>query len=480
MVTVAGNGSPGFSGEGGPAVSAALEATGLTIDRAGNLFIAGGDRILKVSTAGVVSTVAGTGADRFSGDGGPATLATFQGPTGVAVDQAGNLFIADYYNRRVRWISQDGIITTVAGGGTDSSGNSGPATNASLAFVYAVIIDPANNIVFSDFTDCYYGANGCTNTNHIRAISPSGTVTTVAGNGPSYPLGDGGPAINASLFEPQGLAEGNSGSLVIADTMHGLIREINSSGIISTLAGNGQIYNVFSGDGGPATSANLSGPLGMTTDAAGNLFIADAGNNRVRKVSPSGIITTFAGGGTAPGDGVPAISAMLGAPNSVAVDGSGNVFIAEVGDPTQGLIRKVSPNGLIATVASGLFLPFNLIADRAGNLYLTAGYYVERISPDGTLTTVAGGGNAYPPPDGIQATSADLAPVGIAVDNSGNLFIADDVRVCCPGRIFKISPSGTLTTIAGGGSALPVDGGPAMNIDLAPGGIAIDDAGNLL
>ena len=216
----------------------------------------------------------------------------------------------------------------------------------------------------------------------------------------------------------------------------------------------------------------------MTTDAAGNLFIADAGNNRVRKVSPSGIITTFAGGGTAPGDGVPATSAMLGAPNSVAVDGSGNVFFAE--SQIFGDIRKVSPNGVISTVASGIFDPFNLITDRAGNLYFTAGYYVKRLSPGGTITTVAGGGNVYPPPDGIQATSAALAPDAIAVDNSGNLFIADSVRVCCPGRIFKISPSGTLTMVAGGGSALPVDGGPAMNIDLSLNGIAIDDAGNLL
>jgi uncharacterized protein (TIGR03437 family) len=477
IVTVAGNGSPGFSGEGGPAVSAALQATGLTIDRAGNLFIAGGDRILKVSTAGVVSTVAGTGGDGFSGDGGPATLATFSGPAGVAVDPGGNLLITDYYNCRVRMVSPDGIITTVAGRGTDASGNSGPATNASLAFVYAVIVDPANNIIFSEFTDCYY-VNGCPHTNRIRAVSPNGTITTLAGNGLYYTPGDGGPAINAGLFEPQGLATGNAGGLLIADTLHALIREVSSGGIISTLAGNGQIYDVFSGDGGPATSANLSGPGGMTTDAAGNLFIADAGNNRVRKVSASGIITTFAGGGTATGDGVAATSAMLSTPDSVAVDGSGNVFIAEFGN-YQGLIQKVSANGVISTVASGIFDLFGLIADGAGNLYYIAGYNVDRLSPGGTITTVAGGGNVYPPPDGIQATSAALAPEGIAVDNSGNLFIADDVRSGYPGRVFKVSPGGTLTTIAGAGLALPVDGGPAMNVDLAPGGIAIDEAGNL-
>ncbi len=275
--TVAGNGMPGNSGDGGLAVNASLsDVTGLALDAAGNLYIAdaGNRRVRKVTPGGIISTVAGTGVEGFSGDGGPATNAQLNRPTSVIVS-AGNLYIADSSNQRLRRVSSDGTITTLAGNGVAGfSGDGGPATSASLRFPLGMAMDILGNLYFAD------GDN-----NRVRRISPGGVITTVAGNGAGRFAGDQGPATSASLNIPEDVAVDGAGNLLIADAGNNRVRKVNSSGVISTVAGTG--VDGFSGDGGPAAQAMLSFPWGLTTNAAGSVYIADRVNHRVRMVSVS-------------------------------------------------------------------------------------------------------------------------------------------------------------------------------------------------
>jgi trimeric autotransporter adhesin len=330
ITTVAGNGNPGFSGDGGPATAASLsEPSGVAVDASGNLFIADlrNNRVRKVSASGEITTVAGNGDAGFSGDGGPATAASLNQPTDVAVDASGNLFIADDYNQRIRKVSVDGIITTFAGNGASGfSGDGGPAASAAFYYPSAVAVDASGNLFISDTANC-----------RIRKVSADGIISTVAGNGNYGFSGDGGPATSASLFSPGALAVDASGRLFISDVVNNRIREVSTSGIITTVAGNGPTCEVaepcggFSGDGGPATSASLNRPSGVALDSSGNLFIADYYNNLVRKVSASGIIITFAGTGRLgfSGDGGPATLATLRYPFEVAADAFGNLFIVD-------------------------------------------------------------------------------------------------------------------------------------------------------
>jgi sugar lactone lactonase YvrE len=339
ITTVAGNGTGGFSGDGGLATSASLFGPyGVAVDGAGNLFIADcyNNRIRKVSGGGIITTIAGSTAG-YAGDGGPATLALLWAPCAVALDASGNLFIADQINNVIRKLSASGIITTVAGGG-EWLGDGGLATSARLSSPSGVAVDVAGNLFIAD-----------SGNNRIRKVSASGIITTVAGSGAggfSLPgsgfAGDGGPAISALLSQPTGIVADTAGNLFIADSYNNRIRKVSTGGIITTVAGSGAITGYtggFSGDGGSATSAQLSRPYDVVLDASGNLLISDSLNNRIRKVSASGIITTVAGGGAVLGDGGPATSGILGGPFGIALDASGNLFIADFDD---GRIREVS------------------------------------------------------------------------------------------------------------------------------------------
>ena len=480
LTVVAGNGHAGISGDGGPATAASLSGPlGVAVDSAGNLYIAdtGNNRVRKVS-GGTITTLAGNGTAGFSGDGGPAANASLSGPTGVALDSAGNLYIADTGNKRVRKVS-GGTISTVAGNGTAGfSGDGGPATSAMLAgpgsAPQGVALDAAGNLYIAD------GANA-----RVRKVS-SGTITTVAGNGQQGFSGDGGPATSASLYSPAAVLVDGTGNLYIADFGDGVVRKV-SGGTITTVAGTSSIAAL--GDGGPATGATLNGPSGLALDSGGNLYIADALDGRIREVS-GGTIATVAGNGGFSGDGGPALSASLSLPIGVAVDSSGAVYIA---DANNHRIRKVS-GGTITTVAgngtagfsgdggpatnASLDNPSSVAVDSAGNLYIADSYNlrVRKVS-GGTITTVAGNGALAFSGDGIPATSAALAyPTGVAVDSAGNLYIAE-VGL---NRVRKVS-GGTITTVAGTGLAgFSGDGKAAVNATLnLPFSVSVDAAGNL-
>ncbi|MBV8632642.1 MAG: Ig-like domain repeat protein [Silvibacterium sp.] len=311
---VAGNGTAGFSGDG-LAIEAQLNTPfSIAFDQFGNIFIADAynHRIRKVDTSGNLTTVAGNGTAGFSGDGGPATSASLNYPFGLAVDSAGNLYIADTLNNRVRIVTPGGTINTLLGDGTTGTGMN------QVNHPFGVSIDGPQNLYVAD-----------TFNQRVLKRTPAGIVSAVAGNGVAGYNGDGIYATTAQLSNPEEIFTDGFGNLYIADTANARIRKVDTSGIISTVAGNGTAG--YNGDGIPATTAELGYPVGVALDTAGNLYIADSNNQRIREVSTTGTISTIAGNGTAGynGDGIPATFAELNSPTGVAVNGSGIVYLAD-------------------------------------------------------------------------------------------------------------------------------------------------------
>jgi trimeric autotransporter adhesin len=276
------------------------------VDAAGNLYVAEDNRVRKVSPSGTIITVAGNGSKGYSGDGGPAISAQisivfwppYVNSTELAVDVGGSLYIADSGNNRVRKVSPTGVITTVAGTGSAGySGDNGLATNAQFSEPTGVAVDPNGSLYIADLGN-----------SRIRKVSPTGIVTTVAGSGIVGMAGDGGPAVNAQIGFPSSVAVDASGNIYIGDPANNRIRKVSAAGIISTVAGGGRAAGL--GDGADASNSNLSLPLGVAADSGGNLYIADWGDRRIRKVSAAGVITTVAGGGDLglPASGAPANS----------------------------------------------------------------------------------------------------------------------------------------------------------------------------
>jgi sugar lactone lactonase YvrE len=349
ITTFAGTGAEGFSGDGGPATQATLDAPyGATVDTAGNIYVPdfSNNRIRRIDPQGTITTVAGTGAKGFSGDGGPATQASLNSPTAVALDNAGNLYIADTFNHRIRRVDPQGIITTIAGNDRSNINNitsaergaAVPAVELSLWYPVGLATDAAGNVYLAD------SAN-----NLVRRVDPQGLITTVVGItvvmgvGAEGSFGDGGPAVDALVDNPFSLAVDGAGNLYIADQDSHRIRRVDPAGTITTVAGTGVAG--FSGDGGPATEAQITAPRGVAVDAAGNIYITDLYSSRIRRVDTAGIITTVAGNGQtgSTGDGGPATLATFESLDGpVAVDGAGNIYVADKG---ANRVRVVRPNG---------------------------------------------------------------------------------------------------------------------------------------
>ena len=599
ITTVAGNGTPGYSGDGGAATKTELsEPIGVAVDAAGNLFIADSqnNRIREVGTNGIISTVAGNGAQGYSDDGGSATEAELSAPSGGAVDAAGNLFIADSGNQRIRkvvFLSQGPtlVLNNVAGANAGAydvvvsspygsvtsrvvtlqvplspvlvtqpqSQTVAPGGNATLSVAatgsaplyYQWYFDGARlagrtntSLLLSAIGPANAGSYDAVVTNHYGSVTsalailslwaaptitaqpvsqavplngaaafsvavsgpgpfsyqwqfnganlPNRFITTAVGDGTPGYSGDGGPASTAELNDPFGVAVDASGNLFIADAANSCIRKVGTNGLISTVAGSGVAG--YAGDGGPATAAQLWFPYGVAVDGSGDLFIADWFSCRVRKVGTNGIITTVAGNGTPgySGDGGAAAKAQLQYPYGVAVDGSGDLFIADSGNNA---VRKVG-TGVITTVAGNgtrgysgdggaatsaeLNFPAGVAVDASGNLFIADenNNCVRRVGTDGLITTVAGNGFAGSFGVGAAATNTELnLPYGVAVDAAANLFVADSSN----NIVREVDISGRIATVAGNGTpGYFGDGGAPTSAELDhPTGVAVDAAGNL-
>ncbi|MBS1788550.1 MAG: hypothetical protein JST85_12550 [Acidobacteria bacterium] len=530
LVTVAGTGTNGFTGDGGLAISANISRPiRMTFDVAGNLYFAdfNNNRVRRVATNGIITTVAGNGAAGYSGDNGPATSAQLNGPLGVALDKTGNLLIADGANNRIRMVNvSTGVITTIVGtGDTGFNGDGGAATGARISGPENVFVDKDNNIFIADFGN-----------HRIRKIAANGgTISTVAGTGVSGFSGDGGQATSAAISSPTDVVVDNAGNIYLCATGNNRIRKVTNDGVINTIAGNGN--TTFNGDGILATAAALSNPQSLALDSTGNVYIADRGNSRIRKVTISdGSISTLAGGssGLSP-DGSSTTLARLNLPTGIALDAAGNVYFSDrdnfrirrianaVSGDTTGPVVSLNappPNGTLTTSVnplslSGTATDTGIVAlirwsnDRGGsgtaigttswsipsialqpgvnNLTITAWdasgnagstTLIANYQTPQVVVTIAGTGVGANSADGIPGAAASVwQPVGVAVDAMGNVLFTDNLNR----RVRKISPTGIISAFAGTGEAgSGGDGGQAKDATFHfPTGIAIDAAGNV-
>jgi streptogramin lyase len=501
--TFAGSGSPGFANGTGTAASF-YWPRGVAVDSVGNVYVADSvnNAIRKITAAGVVSTLAG-GSWGFSNGNG--TTATFHTPYGVAVDGNGNVFVADTENYAIRKITPVGVVSTVAGSGT-AGFTDGTGTTASFNQPMGVAVDSSGNIFVGD-----------TYNHAIRKITPTGVVSTIAGSGSAgYVNGTG---IAASFSYPGGIAVDGRGNVFVPDTQtNNAIRKIDSVGGVTTFAdiggtavaadSNGNVFvaagnvlhkitstgftSTIAGSGssgfsdGSGTAARFSFPTGVAVESRGTVYVADFANYAIRKISPAGVVSTFAGGGVwvgTPTNGIGSTASFRG-PNGVAVDGVGNVYVAD-----QVEIRKITPAGVVSTLAGGIrgftngtgtaarFDGANGVAvDSDGNVFVAdlGNDAIRKISPTGVVTTFAGGARGFI--DGTGTAASFSSPEGVTVDNRGNVFVADGYP---NNAIRKITSAGVVTTFAGNGAWGVTNGAGTAASFGGPKSVVVDTSGNV-
>ncbi|HYL74523.1 MAG TPA: hypothetical protein VEU96_09980 [Bryobacteraceae bacterium] len=513
LTVIAGNGFCGLtfaiSGNGGAATAAGVYSPySAAFDPAGNLYISSSNLIRKVS-GGIISNFGGTGNAGFFGDGGPAASALISSSGGIASDAAGNIYFADGGNNRIRRIATNGIISTVVGtgkpGNGGADGDGGQAINANLSDPEGLAFDGAGNLFIADTT-----------LSRVRKVTPDGVISTVLSNiaarsvafdsagamyiggmtavyklppGATTPIviaghvggtkgfgGDGGPVVQALFDGPLIVAPDNAGNLYIADRQNSRLRKVDANGIVTTVAGNGNYR--YSGEGLPALASTLNYPFGVAVDTKGAVYFTEraSNSNRVRKVS-AGVVTTVVGTGVNgfSGDGGQASQATLASPWGLTIDTAGNMYIADNGN---GRIRRVTSAGVISTFAT-VPDPQGLAFDPAGNLYVSSdNNKVMKVDLQGNVTTFAGTGAKGYSGEGGPATAAMLTnPWGLAFDNAGNLYLAEpEINV-----VRKVTPQGIISTFAGTGAyGSGGDGGPAKSATLGyPTALRFDAAGNL-
>ena len=465
--TYAGTGVPDYNGDRIKAIDAELNfPTSLVLDAAGNLYVAdsGNFRVRVISPDGTINTVAGNGSPGILGDNGPAIQAQLS-PVAIAVDNQGNLFISTL-DSRIRKVDANGIITTIAGIGVSAySGDNGPANVAAISFVPAMVADAKGNLYLADYDNGY-----------VRMIDATGIIHPIAGTGQEggfNSISDDIPALQA-LMLPSGLALDSTGtSLYIADgdLIHTVIDRLDlTSGLIHILAGNGNPG--FIGDGGMPLAAEFNSPSAVA-DSANNVYVADFSNQRIRKVVRNSI-TTVAGTGI--GDGMQATTAFLNHPQGLAIDAANNLVVADTGNS---VARRVMLGGTINTFGKLLGAPAAVAVDAAGNFYVTDNEpLVLKVTKAGSTSIVAGDAQPGYSGDNGAATSAMITdPSGVTVDAAGNIYFTDDTN----NKIRKVTvATGVITTIAGSGNAnYSGDHGPALSAGFDPSDIASDGQGNL-
>jgi len=466
--TYAGTGVPGYNGDRIKAVDAELDfPASLAIDASGNLYVAdaSNSRVRMISPDGTINTVAGNGSPGILGDNGPAVQAQLN-PVAVAVDNRGNVYISTV-DSRIRKVDASGIITTIAGTGVSAySGDNGPANVADISFVPAMVADTKGNLYLADYYNGY-----------VRMIDATGIIHPIAGTGQQggfNSISDDIPALQA-LMLPSGLALDSTGtSLYIADgdLIHTVIDRLDlTAGLIHILAGNGNPG--FIGDGGMPLAAEFNSPTAVAVDSANNVYVADYLNQRIRKVTRNTINTVA---GTGIGDGLPATSAFLNYPQGLAVDAANNVVVADTGNS---VARRIMLGGAINTFGTLFGAPAAVAVDSAGNFFVADNEpLVLKITKAGSTSIVAGDAQIGYTGDNGPATSAMITdPTGVAVDAAGNVYFTDDTN----NKIREVAAStGVITTIAGSGNFnYSGDNGPALNAGFDPMDIAVDGQGNL-
>ena len=473
VTTFAGTAGSSGSADGTGAAARFFYPAGIAIDSAGNAYVAdwGNRTIRKITASGAVTTLAGTAGGTGSVDG-PGGSASFGGPRGVAVDGAGTVYVADTDGSTVRKITPAGVVSTLAGLAGTTGNVDGAGAAALFRFPRALAVNAAGTVYVAD-----------TYNNVLRAITPAGVVSTLAGSTQGSADGVGSAA---QFSSPSSVAVDAAGTLYIADTDFSLVRKVTPAGAVTTLAGSPGTADSVDGSG---AVAHFNRPWGIAVDAAGVLFVSDTGNHTLRKVSPAGVVGTLAGLASRSGrtDGAGA-AARFFAPNGLAVDATGNTYVAEANH----LIRKISPAGVVTTLAgssngsadgngnaASFAYPTALAVDAAGNVYVadTSNHIIRKITPAGDVSTLAGMAGVQGSADGTGTAAQFTQPSGIAVDASGNVFVADSGNQ----TIRKISPAGVVSTVAGtAGSSGGSDGPAATALFAFPTGIAFDATGNLV